>query len=92
MTFVEEYGDETIRGGSSLRGAQRRSNPESRVFPDCFIPRNDEETGKQRRRCPMATTTVVIKIFLPFEDFLPFQDFVLPKPHFHLIFQTKQPQ
>jgi hypothetical protein len=27
-TLAEEYGDETIRDPSSLRGAQRRSNPE----------------------------------------------------------------
>jgi hypothetical protein len=37
MTLVEEYGDEVIRDLSSLRGAQRRSNPEGRVFPDCFV-------------------------------------------------------
>jgi hypothetical protein len=30
-----------LPASSSLRGAQRRSNPESRGFPDCFVPRND---------------------------------------------------
>ncbi|MDR2005013.1 MAG: hypothetical protein LBQ74_18470, partial [Prevotella sp.] len=43
---------------------------------------------KRREATPamsMATTTIVAKNFLPFEDFLPFQDFALPKPHFYLI-------
>jgi hypothetical protein len=32
------HADEAICDGSSLRGAQRRSNPEIHDFPDCFIP------------------------------------------------------
>ncbi|MDR2026432.1 MAG: hypothetical protein LBQ01_02590 [Prevotellaceae bacterium] len=40
--------DEAIRDSSSLRGAQRRSNPEGRGFLDCFVasaPRNDDKSG-----------------------------------------------
>jgi hypothetical protein len=41
----ESRGDEAIRDRSSLRGTQRRSNPEIHDLPDCFVARNDEETG-----------------------------------------------
>jgi hypothetical protein len=49
MTLIEEYGDEAIRDPSSLRGAQRRSNPEIHdFFLDCFglRPRNDDGASK----------------------------------------------
>jgi hypothetical protein len=32
-----ERSDEAIRDGSSLRGAQRRSNPGIHDLPDCFV-------------------------------------------------------